>query len=816
MLKKKLLCFWLVIMMIFSIFPVQAFAQEEGESPPSPTVSLEYELKQELSEDEKEVHITIVFSPMDEIVLQKVLLPDGKEQTGELDLIDYSVFENGLYSFTVSYLEQEEPKQEIIDVEVTTVKDEKASSKEETLTEEKASEYLPANVSPKGWDIVEIRSADEFRDAVKNYSATYGGSGSNSLHLRLMDHIELNEKISFDRGKINVLGNGYSITFGSEGAFHVNGDLAELRLGKNGSTDTLTITGKANITRSSPPILVNDGKLIMYAGVSINNFTQGPYNGNFGSVIVVTGSGSTFDPPTFEMYGGTIENNNNYCETGMGAVVAMTDAVFKMFNGNIINNKTISNFPVSGGVTIAADSIFTMKGGRIEGNSVELKEGKIQTQQEINNGALGTGGLAITDIKIDPIFFQLDVEPWEDDEEEIVMDFKNQVNSNPRVSLSGGSITLNHGLHGGGISLHRNATLTPEIKTIVSNNTAKISGSDFFIGNGQSMFVPAVPNGKLQDKQINGWFLDNENDMWKDNNPSQKLTVGSQVEGPKGIIAAFEKSSGDTYNLTYDINGGTGNVPAMTKHLKGAVVTLNTTTRPTHDDDNGKKVVFAGWTEAQDTKIYAQGDTLPSRSLQVTMPEADKTVYAVYGYDINGDGQPDVDQDTYNLTYDINGGTGNVPAMTKHLKGAVVTLNTTTRPTHDDDNGKKVVFAGWTEAQDTKIYAQGDTLPSRSLQVTMPEADKSVYAVYGYDINGDGQPDVDQDTYLITFDANGGNAVTPSDMKTNIWGKLNALPTPTRSGNYRFDGWYTQKDSGNKIDTNTVFTANTTLYAHWA
>ncbi|NWK13011.1 S-layer homology domain-containing protein, partial [Clostridium cadaveris] len=157
-----------------------------------------------------------------------------------------------------------------------------------------------------------------------------------------------------------------------------------------------------------------------------------------------------------------------------------------------------------------------------------------------------------------------------------------------------------------------------------------------------------------------------------------------------------------------------------------------------------------------------------------------------------------------------------VPAMTKHLKGAVVTLDTTTKPTHDDDNGKKVVFAGWTEAQDTKIYAQGDTLPSRSLQVTMPEADKTVYAVYGYDINGDGQPDVDQDTYLITFDANGGNAVTPSDMKTNIWGKLNALPTPTRSGNYRFDGWYTQKDSGNKIDTNTVFTANTTLYAHWA
>ena len=66
----------------------------------------------------------------------------------------------------------------------------------------------------------------------------------------------------------------------------------------------------------------------------------------------------------------------------------------------------------------------------------------------------------------------------------------------------------------------------------------------------------------------------------------------------------------------------------------------------------------------------------------------------------------------------------------------------------------------------------------------------------------------------ITFDPNGG-VVNPTDAITNIYGRLTNLPTPTRSGSYRFDGWYTAAEGGTKITTDTVFSENTTVYAQW-
>ena len=68
--------------------------------------------------------------------------------------------------------------------------------------------------------------------------------------------------------------------------------------------------------------------------------------------------------------------------------------------------------------------------------------------------------------------------------------------------------------------------------------------------------------------------------------------------------------------------------------------------------------------------------------------------------------------------------------------------------------------------------------------------------------------------YTVTFDANGGS-VSPASAITNTDGKLSDLPTPTRSGSYSFDGWYTAVSGGEKVTTSTVFTENSTIYAHW-
>ncbi len=66
----------------------------------------------------------------------------------------------------------------------------------------------------------------------------------------------------------------------------------------------------------------------------------------------------------------------------------------------------------------------------------------------------------------------------------------------------------------------------------------------------------------------------------------------------------------------------------------------------------------------------------------------------------------------------------------------------------------------------------------------------------------------------ITLNANGGNALTPGTLTTGADGRLTSLPTPTRS-DYRFDGWFTAKNGGTKVTTETVFTVNTTIYAYW-
>ena len=67
--------------------------------------------------------------------------------------------------------------------------------------------------------------------------------------------------------------------------------------------------------------------------------------------------------------------------------------------------------------------------------------------------------------------------------------------------------------------------------------------------------------------------------------------------------------------------------------------------------------------------------------------------------------------------------------------------------------------------------------------------------------------------YTITFDGNDGTPSIGSMTTTNQ--KLPSLPSASRSGSYSFDGWYTKKSGGTKVTMDTVFSANTTVYAHW-
>lgn len=74
------------------------------------------------------------------------------------------------------------------------------------------------------------------------------------------------------------------------------------------------------------------------------------------------------------------------------------------------------------------------------------------------------------------------------------------------------------------------------------------------------------------------------------------------------------------------------------------------------------------------------------------------------------------------------------------------------------------------------------------------------------------------DEVTITFDPNGGTLNAGDETKTvQHNGTYGEMPTPIRSG-YHFDGWYTEKDGGTKVDANTSVATKEahTLYARWS
>ena len=153
-----------------------------------------------------------------------------------------------------------------------------------------------------------------------------------------------------------------------------------------------------------------------------------------------------------------------------------------------------------------------------------------------------------------------------------------------------------------------------------------------------------------------------------------------------------------------------------------------------------------------------------------------------------------------------------------------------------DDGGIGLNTAGdvvlGSQSTTITLEPNGGTLPEYSLVegAALPIPSKTGYTFAGWyentEFSGNPVADVPTDstgeltfyakwtanTYTVIFDANGGS-VDPTSAVT-VAGKLTSLPTPTYDG-YNFLGWYTQKDGGDKVTTDTVFTMDSTIYAHW-
>ena len=135
---------------------------------------------------------------------------------------------------------------------------------------------------------------------------------------------------------------------------------------------------------------------------------------------------------------------------------------------------------------------------------------------------------------------------------------------------------------------------------------------------------------------------------------------------------------------------------------------------------------------------------------------------------------------------------------------------TVTPPSHEHSYGdwRKDGTSHWHECTDDDCPDREESIKDKAAHVYDNDADTTCNTC-GYERTV--TPPAHE--HIVTFDGNGGTSSVGSMTTTNQ--KLTSLPSASRSGSYSFDGWYTKKNGGTEITTDTEFPADTTVYAHW-
>ena len=271
---------------------------------------------------------------------------------------------------------------------------------------------------------------------------------------------------------------------------------------------------------------------------------------------------------------------------------------------------------------------------------------------------------------------------------------------------------------------------------------------------------------------------------------------GNNVNGNILDDLSFTKA----YRLGYDGNGGTGQVPSRTE--TGRTETAASGTDGTVRLAADKSAEPESGTIADDRRVPT--DTTARQddgTSQRTITRSDGSVRV----------------ETIATTGAVSGCQVYYPAGTR------ITLATAKIDSDCWDSSQigktNRTFYGWsanTDANDRDVPV-GDTMDRNTLnanvrtEIVMPARAKTVYALWA--IN----PTL---SYNVNTPA-GSNAPGTPASQTVPYNTAAADKSGWAAGDtgkipgYRFDGWYTAPNGGNKYDFNTPLTNNVTVYAHW-
>ena len=243
--------------------------------------------------------------------------------------------------------------------------------------------------------------------------------------------------------------------------------------------------------------------------------------------------------------------------------------------------------------------------------------------------------------------------------------------------------------------------------------------------------------------------------------------VSLQVPGNIVLEAVW---TANTYTVTLDKQNGSGGDDSVTATYDSAMPSATAPTRTGY--------TFHGYfTEAngEGTKYYNA-----DMSSAHIWDKANNTTTLYAHWTAN----------SYTVTLDANGGTGGTTSVSATYDSAMPSATAPTRTGY--------TFTGY-YYNDTQYYDGSMTSTH-----TWDRASATTLQAH-WTINN----------YTLTYDVNGGNALSPDHKSVTYNTAYGELPTPTRTG-YTFVGWYTQATGGTAVSSSTIMGAgDVTIHAHW-
>ena len=296
--------------------------------------------------------------------------------------------------------------------------------------------------------------------------------------------------------------------------------------------------------------------------------------------------------------------------------------------------------------------------------------------------------------------------------------------------------------------------------------------------NAQGILTGELPTPKKTGYTFGGWYRTEECE------DDEKVENNSKFESNATIYAKWEPIK---YTVVFHDNY------RKKEETSEQTLTYDREEALRHDDTKIDREYYHldGWAETPDGKIkYETGSKVKNLCSE---NGGKKDLYAVWSYlprmvIFNADGGKikDKGQELYSV-------------IVQTQESPINTVNAKDIPVPELREG--YYFGGWYTQEDGK----GDLVKPGE---TVFKDRTTVYANW-----------VKFEPVTVTFKCQGGTArigstdVKEFTMQTKWPGVLDGTPTTPSRSSYKFEGWYTA--AGVKVDENTLFLRNTTVYAHW-